>query len=64
MFKLTTLYRLVDDLAKLDDFFHNTHLQLAEQVPGLLKSEVTRINGKPGRATFAENALILLPTPR
>lgn len=48
MFKLTTIYRLVDDLEKLDDFFHNTHLQLAEQLPGLLKSEVTRINGKPG----------------
>lgn len=48
MFKLTTLYRQVDDFEKLDDFFHNTHLQLAEQLPGLLKSEVTRINGKPG----------------
>ena len=48
MFKLTTLYRLVDDLEKLDDFFSNTHLQLAEQLPGLQKSEVTRIHGKPG----------------
>ena len=48
MYKLTTLYRIVDDLEKLDDFFHNTHLQLAEKLPGLLKSEVTRINGKPG----------------
>ncbi len=48
MFKLTTLYRQVDDFEKLDNFFHNTHLQLAEQLPGLLKSEVTRINGKPG----------------
>lgn len=47
-FKLTTLYRQVDDLEKLDDFFHNTHLPLAEQLPELLKSEVTRINGKPG----------------
>ena len=47
-FKLTTIYRQVDDLDKLDDFFHNTHLQLAEQLPDLLKSEVTRIHGKPG----------------
>ncbi|PID87240.1 MAG: ethyl tert-butyl ether degradation protein EthD [Chloroflexi bacterium] len=47
-FKLTTLYRQVDDLGKLDEFFHNTHLPLAEQLPGLLKSEVTRIDGKPG----------------
>jgi uncharacterized protein (TIGR02118 family) len=48
MFKLTTLYRQVDDFEKLDNFFHHTHLQLAEQLPGLLKSEVTRIHGKPG----------------
>lgn len=47
-FKLTTLYRQVDDLKKLDDFFNHTHLPLAEQLPELLKSEVTRINGKPG----------------
>jgi len=47
-FKLTTLYRQVDDLEKVDDFFHNTHLLLAEQLPELQKSEVTRINGKPG----------------
>jgi uncharacterized protein (TIGR02118 family) len=47
-YKLTTIYRQVDDLKKLDDFFHNTHLQLAEQLPGLLRSEMTRINGKPG----------------
>lgn len=48
MFKLTTMYRLVDDLGKLNEFFSTTHLPLAEQLPGLLKSEVTRINGKPG----------------
>lgn len=35
-------------MAKLDDFFHNTHLPLAEQLPELFKSEVTRIHGKPG----------------
>lgn len=47
-FKLTTLYRQADDLEKVDDFFHNIHLPLAEKLPELLKSEVTRINGKPG----------------
>lgn len=47
-FKLTTLYRQVDDMAKLDEFFSKTHLPLAEQLPALLKSEVTRIHGKPG----------------
>ena len=48
MFKIVTIYRRVDDEAALEDFFANTHLQLAEQLPGLLKSEVSRIAGKPG----------------
>ncbi|MDT8305180.1 MAG: EthD family reductase [Anaerolineae bacterium] len=48
MFKFVTLYRRVDDEAVLEEFFSNTHLQLAEQLPGLLRSEVGRIRGKPG----------------
>ena len=32
----------------LEAFFSGTHLPLAEQLPGLLKSEVSRISGKPG----------------
>lgn len=48
MFKIVALYRRVDDEQKLEDFFSNTHLQLAEQLPGLLRSEVSRVRGKPG----------------
>ena len=48
MFKFVTIYRRVDDEAALETFFSNTHLQLAEQLPGLLKSEVSRVIGKPG----------------
>lgn len=48
MFKLTTLYRRVDDEDALEQFFSQTHLPLAEQLPGLQKSEVSRISGKPG----------------
>lgn len=48
MFKLTTLYRRVDDEQTLEQFFSQTHLPLAEQLPGLRKSEVSRISGKPG----------------
>jgi uncharacterized protein (TIGR02118 family) len=48
MFKFTTLYRQVDDSSAVDDFFSGTHLPLAEQLEGLLKSEVGRIAGKPG----------------
>lgn len=48
MFKLVTLYRRVDDANALEEFFSGTHLPLAEQLPGLQKSEVSRIAGKPG----------------
>lgn len=48
MFKLTTIYRRVDDEDALEQFFSQTHLPLAEQLPGLRKSEVSRISGKPG----------------
>ncbi len=47
MYKFTTLYRQVDDLELLDSFFSNVHLQLAEQLPGLIKTEVSRVLGKP-----------------
>lgn len=48
MFKFTVLYRRVDDETSLDTFFSETHLPLSEQLPGLIKSEVGRITGKPG----------------
>lgn len=47
-FKLVTLYRRVDDEQALEAFFSGTHLPLAEQLPGLIRSEVSRIGGKPG----------------
>ncbi len=48
MFQFTTLYYKVDDDDTLEAFFSNTHLQLAEKLPGLLKSEVSRVVGQPG----------------
>lgn len=48
MFKFVTLYRRVDDEQALEEFFSATHLPLAEQLPGLRKSEVSRITGQPG----------------
>ncbi len=48
VFKFTTIYYRVDDEDKLESFFSSTHLALAEQLPGLVKSEVSRIMGKPG----------------
>lgn len=48
MYKLVTIYRRVDDEAALEKFFSETHLPLAEQLAGLVKSEVSRVTGKPG----------------
>lgn len=42
------MYRRVDDEMALETFFSGTHLPLAEQLPGLVKSEVSRVRGKPG----------------
>ena len=48
MFKFVTLYRQVDDPDAVNQFFSETHLPLAEQLPGLIKTEVSWIKGKPG----------------
>jgi uncharacterized protein (TIGR02118 family) len=48
VFKFVTIYRRVDDEEALESFFSSSHLPLAERLPGLVKSEVSRISGKPG----------------
>ena len=48
MFKFVTIYRRVDDEEVLEDFFSHRHLQLSEKLPGLQKSEVSRVMGRPG----------------
>lgn len=51
LYKFVTIYRRVDDELALEEFFSSTHLPLAESLPGLVKSEVSRISGKPGGAS-------------
>jgi uncharacterized protein (TIGR02118 family) len=48
MFKFVTIYRRVDDDQKLEDFFSSVHLPLTEQLPHVIKTEVSRVEGKPG----------------
>jgi uncharacterized protein (TIGR02118 family) len=48
MYKFVTIYRKVDDEAKLEEFFSGTHLLLAEALVGLRKREVSRVMRKPG----------------
>lgn len=51
MYKFTVLYYLVDDLNALEEFFSGTHLRLSEQLPGLRRTEISRVLGKPGGAS-------------
>jgi uncharacterized protein (TIGR02118 family) len=48
MFKFVVLYYRVDDEDALEDFYANTHRALLEQLPGLRRLEVSRVNAKPG----------------
>ena len=48
MFKFVTIYRKVDEPEALEAFFSEVHLPLAEKLPGLVKTEVSRVKSKPG----------------
>lgn len=48
MFKFVTIYRRVEDEATLEKFFSQVHLPLLERLPGLVKTEISRVTGKPG----------------
>ena len=48
MFKFTMLYRQVDDPTLSEQFFTQVHLPLFEQLPTLLKTEISRVTWKPG----------------
>ncbi len=48
MYKFVCIYRQVDDLDALDTFFSGTHLQLAEKLPHLIRTELNNVSGKPG----------------
>lgn len=45
--KLLALYKKADDLQAFDDHYFNTHVPLAEKMPGLQKVEYNRITGSP-----------------
>jgi uncharacterized protein (TIGR02118 family) len=51
LFKFVTIYRVVDDPQAVETLFSQTHLPAAEKLPGLLKTEVSRITGQPGGAS-------------
>lgn len=51
MYKFVVIYRRVDDEMMLEEFFSGTHLPLVEKLPGVIKTEVSRVLGKPGGAS-------------
>ena len=48
MFRFITIYRKVDDESVLENFFHQTHLPLAERLPNVRHVSIGRVRGKPG----------------
>lgn len=53
MVKFIALYKKPgdDDIADFEKNYFETHLPLLEKIPGLLKSEVTRLTAIPGMET-------------
>lgn len=53
MDKFVVIYYRVDDEDALETFYAGTHRHLLEQLPGLLKLEVSRVTGQPeGNSRF------------
>ena len=47
MIKLVALYRKPTDPQNFDDHYFRIHLPLVKKIPGLKKTEITRISGAP-----------------
>ncbi len=47
MVKLTALYKKPGDPAQFDQHYKEVHMPLASKIPGLTKTEVSRIIGSP-----------------
>ncbi len=48
MVKLVALYKKPADAAAFDDYYFNTHVELANKMPGLKKVEISKVTGAPG----------------
>lgn len=53
MIKLIALYKKPSDVQAFEEHYANVHLPLVEKIPGLRKTELSRITGSPrGEAPF------------
>ena len=48
MVKLVALYKKPEDSQAFDDHYFNTHMPLANKMPGLKKVEISKALGAPG----------------
>jgi uncharacterized protein (TIGR02118 family) len=48
MVKLVVLYKKPADAKDFDDKYFNTHIPLANKIPGVKKIEIARVTGAPG----------------
>lgn len=47
MVKLIALYKKPEDPKAFDNHYYNTHVPLANKIPGLRKCEVAKVSGTP-----------------
>ena len=48
MFRLSVLYGRPDDPAAFDDYYHNTHIPIAQKMRGLTAWNLTRVGNQDG----------------
>lgn len=51
MVKLVALYKTPSDIAEFEKHYYETHLPLVDKIPGLLKTEVSKLSGLPGQGS-------------
>lgn len=49
MVKLIAMYKTPSDIAEFEKHYYEIHMPLIEKMPGLLKTEVSKISGMPGQ---------------
>ena len=49
MVKLIALYKTPADIVQFEKHYFEVHMPLVEKIPGLLKSELSKLSGLPGQ---------------
>jgi uncharacterized protein (TIGR02118 family) len=49
MVKLIALYKKPDNVEEFEKHYYDVHMPLVSKIPGLIKSEVAKLNGLPGQ---------------